>query len=484
MRILLLTYEFTCAPFSGNGILARSIAKALLKSGCTVAVVCCRPNAGSVSESADNPITADEVGAESAARLQVWCVELGESEPWRRLDRAAAVGTFGAGCASRAPNISAFAPDVCLAIDWSAAAAWQVLKTAWPSPVRPPPLQYFNFRVYSAGTPSGSGDAAWYDTKEAEALAVADGRLCLSARDRDSLLALMGRVASGPASRDVGVLFPPLRDDVHRLATSASPDPEIDPHLPAACRAAVRAGKRFLTCVVRLSAEKQPLFYGQLLHAMARAGDIDSSDSVVPLLAGAAAEPEYAAQVREAVRSALGRVGVEDAPVGEGGAGSPVVLTGEGGAGSPVVLSGFLPPAALASIFRHTALNFHPCAYDAYGMTVVEAAAFGVPTLLQGGDAVGAAALLHADGCFQAALHTSRESSPDEAEAGGARTSSADAAASEVRRLLSCPAELARVGAVAQERALAWDEGGFGLALLAELRKLTADASSARAHTL
>lgn len=36
----------------------------------------------------------------------------------------------------------------------------------------------------------------------------------------------------------------------------------------------------------------------------------------------------------------------------------------------------------------------HPCVYDAYGMTVVEAAAFGAPSCVQRGDLVGCAALL------------------------------------------------------------------------------------------
>lgn len=34
----------------------------------------------------------------------------------------------------------------------------------------------------------------------------------------------------------------------------------------------------------------------------------------------------------------------------------------------------FLGAKELASLYSETALNIHPCAYDAYGMTVVEAA--------------------------------------------------------------------------------------------------------------
>ena len=43
LRVLVLTYEFTYAPFSGNGVLARSLVKGLLGQGATVLVLCCRP---------------------------------------------------------------------------------------------------------------------------------------------------------------------------------------------------------------------------------------------------------------------------------------------------------------------------------------------------------------------------------------------------------------------------------------------------------
>ena len=46
-------------------------------------------------------------------------------------------------------------------------------------------------------------------------------------------------------------------------------------------------------------------------------------------------------------------------------------------ASGAVIQDSFLGPAALAAIFAATLLNVHPCRYDAYGMTVVEAASQG-----------------------------------------------------------------------------------------------------------
>ena len=38
-------------------------------------------------------------------------------------------------------------------------------------------------------------------------------------------------------------------------------------------------------------------------------------------------------------------------------------------------------PAGLAALYARTRLNVHPPRYDAFGMSIVEAAAFGAPTV-------------------------------------------------------------------------------------------------------
>ena len=90
-------------------------------------------------------------------------------------------------------------------------------------------------------------------------------------------------------------------------------------------------------------------------------------------------------------------------------------------------------------------------------MTIVEAAAFGAPSVLNGGGTIGAARLLGAaDG---AALELDL-SQPHEklAEAVGA--------------LLADGARLAAVAAAARERALAWNETAFGAELATKLEAL------------
>ena len=48
----------------------------------------------------------------------------------------------------------------------------------------------------------------------------------------------------------------------------------------------------------------------------------------------------------------------------------------------------------LGKIYSRTKLNVHPCRKDAYGMTVIEAAAFGAPSLVCSGGKVGSSELL------------------------------------------------------------------------------------------
>ena len=48
-----------------------------------------------------------------------------------------------------------------------------------------------------------------------------------------------------------------------------------------------------------------------------------------------------------------------------------------------IIEESFLGPADLAHIFSATLLNVHPCLYDAFGMTIIEAASQGLPLLPQ-----------------------------------------------------------------------------------------------------
>ena len=203
-RVLIFAYEFTCAPFSGNGVLARSLVKGLLKCGAHVIVLCAKPAA----ESNDNHIAVPEVSAADAQRLSVFFVQLPPSALWRRLDRSAPWENYADGCANFAEKARDWMPTAVLPIDWHGAAAHRVLaRAAWPA-TRAPPVVYCNFRVYASGD---AADAEWLNEKEREALRGATIVVALSAKDRTSLAALLApSTEAAPSEAPPPAAAPPI----------------------------------------------------------------------------------------------------------------------------------------------------------------------------------------------------------------------------------------------------------------------------------
>ena len=64
----------------------------------------------------------------------------------------------------------------------------------------------------------------------------------------------------------------------------------------------------------------------------------------------------------------------------------------------------FLGPTELADIFSATALNVHPCLYDAYGMTIVEAASQGTTSFVCQGRTLDGLTSLRESSCMSAWL--------------------------------------------------------------------------------
>ena len=464
MKILVLSYEFTFSPFSGNGVLARSLVKGLLACGHNVVVCCCKPHAESPGISKDNPIVSDN--------LRVEPVELDVADGWRRLDDTsawqrytegvkdlAARGRLSFSSASSASSASSTssassAPNAVIAIDWTGGAAWRRIRALLPKT----PMLYVNFRVYSSGFSGSEADAAraaWHDARESEALTAADRILALSTHDQASLRSLL---PPGASKSKIGLLLPCLRGDMEalaqqpaevlvkklpaavaqRLAKSQAPrPPSSSSPLPSSSSSSPSLPplqRRLLVCGVRLSTEKNPLLFARVLERLAPEL---ASRGVVPLLFGATAEAEYAAEVQRLV-------------VASGG----------------LVLEQFLGPEDMAALYAVTRLNFHPCLYDAYGMSVVEAAAFGAPSVVNGGATIGASALLGLGGqdgmgagCIALELLEGRDAGGEEI----------GALADRLLDSIDDAEALERVAREGRARALGWGEEACGRKLHEEI---------------
>lgn len=201
----------------------------------------------------------------------------------------------------------------------------------------------------------------------------------------------------------------------------------------------------YLTCCVRLSPEKGALRFVEALELIGaqRLAEL----GVTPALCGSASDAAYGAEVRRRLRAAVPTAHIEER---------------------------FLAGADLARLLMATRVNVHPALNDAYGMTLVEAAAFGTPSLVSDDGSVGAVDLFTQrseimEEQVQAVLATAPPAS--EAALLLADVSTSQALADAVLRVLRDPCKLDLVGQRAQAFALGWDEASFGHALHTVLQR-------------
>ncbi|KXZ56199.1 hypothetical protein GPECTOR_1g172 [Gonium pectorale] len=388
LRILFLTLEFRAGTFSGNGVYA-------------------------------------------IAQLPV--------SSWHRLDAGAPWREYAAGALSDdvAEAVRAFAPQLVLAVDWSSLPAARNLRPA----CRGAPLVFLNYRVFSR-TAAGE-DLELVSGFESAAMEESILTVALSRSDAEYLVSHVSRKGSQAAATLPKVLLPALREDVRqlrppaellRLAEALRGAPlagaEGQQGECAAAKAeavAAMAARSYLSCVVRLSPEKEPERFVDVVEAMAAKGLLEQH-SLTPLLLGAAND-EYAQALKARLRAA---------------------------APQSVILERFVGPSELADLYRQTRLNFHPSTYDAYGMTVVEAASQGAPSIVHDGNgAVGATDLLRsaAGEVFLLDLKAPPEQT-----------------AAALGALLSQPGRLADTAARAMLRARSWDESANAAELVRLVR--------------
>ncbi|BDA42205.1 hypothetical protein COCOBI_03-0920 [Coccomyxa sp. Obi] len=381
MRLVFITLEFSASTFSGNGIYARSQVRALAALGNELLVISGKP--------AGYQGTSENEGA-----AELFEVEL---PVWGSLDRSSAWEAFAEGAGSEAvvSAVARFQANAVLGVDWTSLQAYKYLSTGLQhSAALIPPYVFMNYRVYHRT--ASADDRTFIAARESQAVESSVLTTVLSRSDAQYIQnQLLG--PSTTAAHLPVVLLPALRSDMEGLplppdiakkqlsqsahwgrtpeprnaaaASSTGNAPSTDADLDAAagngnCEQPMKRRKH-LTCCVRLSPEKEPERFVALVEQLAGSGALQRL-GIIPLMCGSASGP-YADGLKARLRAA-----VPDA----------------------VIEERFLGPADLARIFAATALNVHPPLYDAYGMTVVEAASQGAPSLVNAGGHVGAADLL------------------------------------------------------------------------------------------
>ena len=430
-RIVVFTLEFTYSPFSGNGLYARSVVKSLLfsrknqKNNCSIRVICGEPDPRLDGLSKNNHIRNDD------NNLQLWPVDLPYKAGWKRLDEYGPWKEYSIGAYQKySTKMNEFNPHVIMVIDWHGAFAFREFRKSSPLI----PVCYFNFRVYAS---SGIfNNSQWYQEKEKDALEIASDVICLSRGDKKSLQSLVDDLRKNQSISPCRPLLqvylhhPALRGDMRDLAiktfhnenhyTDENNNEDGNSTMPVSLDT---SNRKYIICVVRLSEEKHPLLFVQVMERIS--APVLSRLNIIPVLCGAASDPAYATICRDRLRKACPQ---------------------------SIIMDEFLGPQQLANIFSNSIINFHPCLYDAFGMTCVEAAAFGAPSIINGNNTVGATDLLGHGGCIQLDL-----------------TIPLDDLSNQVLQIIKNPAYIQKVQKEAYKQAMSWDEDASGKIIMERL---------------
>ena len=458
-----MTYEFTYSPFSGNGILARSLVKSFLGLGCTVTVWCCRPSRDdnkTNSENNDNHLAVPEISQDSSERLELLS-NVVSRDAWRRVDDQSCWRDFTidnlllqdvSDQNFRRLQAAITNSNVVCVIDWSGAVAYRSVldyqqKKLSHSHIADADIRskfhlYLNFRVFSFGVDDPKR-CAWFNAMEYRAMENASVVVSLSSQDSQQLSALLQEYSEKGTMQQkpripIKIVLPPLRQDMEKLSKSINASEDFLSYLPDAIRCRIESignkggtavpnhllSKRpIITCVARQSPEK---CIQRFVTFIEMAADVLQELNLMVVLAGAASDIDYARKARERLLGAVP---------------------------SAIVIDRFLSSHELGAVFAHTLLNFHPSSYDAYGMTIVEAAAFGAPTAVAG-PSVGAFRLLGEDGCLRVAM--------DDKDENIFSNSSLATIVSFLRECQNNETSWESLSSLGREKALGWDEKSYG----------------------
>jgi hypothetical protein len=390
-NILFIGLEFVEPIFSGNGILTHSLAQGLLDVGYNVSVICAQPSLFDKEETKNNGKTNgihrissdnDRTNAPTPSSSMMFPHSLVEpfkrkqlrifpipvpAHKWKRLDRFSAWEEM----AYLAPDeiVNKYTHEAVLlfdeidfvfCIDWSAIPTYDSLSNTFLSLSRAR-LVYYVFRVFSMSSEIFTEQHCleFYQRRELQALQKADLVLAISHVDKMALEKLIieyGKNISNQGTRlgeqnheteipmELHVIVPPLRSDLLRLL-------QYDAHNPSAIGVPMRKQRKYIMCNVRISPEKNAIVFAHLMRILSHR-NILHKYNFRPLLVGVICDHNYASKVRATLPP------------------------------ETKWITDFLKPSDLIAYMQESVIMIHPSTYEAYGMTIAEAAAVGTPSLI------------------------------------------------------------------------------------------------------
>eukprot|EP00055_Hartaetosiga_balthica_P001853 m.2058 g.2058 ORF g.2058 m.2058 type:complete len:475 (-) comp1708_c0_seq1:172-1596(-) len=364
MKVLLVTMEFVDPIFSGNGVLSRMVCAGLEREGHAVKILCGRKW---------------DIEMHPHQALNITTIPL---TTWGRLDREAGWEEFWKG--AKDGNSLACSDvddvDVILFVDWSSLlVVKQLLESNCfsSSGGLNPKIVFMCFRVFSASTSlhRNDDDLQFYKKMEQDSMLLSDHAVFLSRNDQAIMLREEG------VEMPTSILFPPLRPEFvgwwckQSGSTYAEFQKNNGSDKSMMTVTDNESGKerghpRFrLLCCVRLSPEKHALSFVNVVRVLCQRGVVQQL-GLVPTLCGSEADGDYARLVKATLRNVCDDCQCECD-----------------------IIDGFVTHNELQRLFTETLVNIHPSKNDAYGMTIVEAAACGAISLVSNDGSVGAVEL-------------------------------------------------------------------------------------------
>jgi glycosyltransferase involved in cell wall biosynthesis len=369
-KVLLISLEFVQPLFSGNGILTQSIVRGFLDMEYDVTVLCARPSDcsdevtieieskdGSSSNQTSTPERMDAYSNLTVLIVDVPCTT------WKKLDRNSCYQHLANGAMDQMSKLEErnkqqgkhhTTYDYAYAIDWSAIPTIDILKKNGiisSSTI----FIFLVFRVFSSSRElcSSNDDYLFYVTRELDAIQKADITFVLSHVDKMTLVRIQkDRLGDENQVKELHIHVPPLRNDFYHQCQQLIHNPlSIPATIEPQHKHAYKYQRKYIMCNVRLSPEKNAFLFAKIMKSLSEQQTLQSLN-LVPIMIGSVCDDAYAKEVYDTLPS------------------------------ETVIVNKFLSSTELISILNQTVLMIHPPLYDAYGMTIAEAAAAGVPSLI------------------------------------------------------------------------------------------------------
>jgi len=383
-RLIFITLECHISTFSGNGVYSRSQIRSLRELGHRVLVICGRPDTLTCHEDEDDCIS----------------VPL-PAKSWGRLDAHSSFSTFSSHTLQlHKDTILNFNPDAIFAVDWHGMHVINSVKPhlCYHNNSTTIPITYLNYRVHTKSVPEDQ--RALIRSLEHQAVLASTHTVALCTSDAQYIQKHFIDSKTTTSTDDnkddnkkVKVLLPALRQDMAAIPPPADEDDNDDDTttMPLPSR-------NLLTCCVRISPEKEPHRFVDIVeHLMkmtvAEEEEEEKQQPTVPPPPSSSSSPSILQQIQPFICGSGWNTPYGQSLCQRIKHSLPnCIIKGLGEDSSRY--DHFMGPTELASIFSRSILNIHPCGYDAYGMTIVEAASQGCPSLVCGGGQVGATELL------------------------------------------------------------------------------------------